>query len=206
MVAREEKRKELILTKQVLLLPEQGYLFMLNSKCASSSIRRMALFKLGYADRKENTLPYIRQFSKVGYCQLPKWYVVVRNPYDRIASLWFDKTQRSLYKGFRKLGMSRGMPFIDFVKIICTPVRWRDLNSHLWPQTIVACHFWDRLKVIRIEDLPGVWPKDLPPLDKENAAKKRIDYDALWTDELREMIVDRYRKDFELLWPAQIKK
>ena len=124
--------KNMILTKQALLLHEHDTLIFLSSKCASSSIRRMALFKLGYEKyrrkRKKGGLKYFMRSREIKHCKLGRWLFVVRNPFDRIGSLWLDKTQGdSVFHGFKPLHIKKNVSFSDFVRIICID---RDRNIH----------------------------------------------------------------------------
>jgi hypothetical protein len=183
------------LTKEVLILPNEGFLFMLNSKCASSSIRRMAMYKLGYKD-----LIYLQTEEEINDCQIPRWIMVVRNPFDRIVSMWADKTQKKrLYRGFKNLNMQKGMPFNAFVKAIYSAGPLHKLNGHLWPQTIIAKYYWDRLDILKIENLQKIWPKELPPLEHENQTKLNIDYNKLLDKETRALIHEIYADDIGAL-------
>lgn len=184
------------LTKQILLLSNEGYLIFLSSKCASSSIRRMALKKLSYSD---NESLYIRDTTQLKYYRQFEWLHVVRDPFDRIASLFVDKVQRGVYKAFRPLGVWKDMSFEDFIDIITEYRHWRFLDSHLWPQTILAKHFWGNITVLRVEDFPGDWPIELPELDRENVSARNINYKSLWTDRLKSLVRRRYYKDFSML-------
>ena len=186
---------DLQLTKQILVLPKENCLFFLNSKCASSSIRRMAMFKLGYSD-----LFYFRDLDLLNTTPIDRWFLIVRNPFDRIASLWLDKTQRTFFKGFANIpGMRRGMKFKTFIRAVSNIKDWALVDSHFWPQSLIANVWLDKLKIIKIEDLSNGWPDDLPLPKHDNKAKEKVDYNGLWDKETKHLIMDQYWSDFEVL-------
>ena len=193
--------RHLPLAKQLLVLEEEGYLFFLNSKCASSSVRRMALNTLGYKKSAcRADLPYVRKLDRLQCFEHLTWLMITRDPFDRIASLWADKVYRKrgrrIFSGFRELGLERKDSFLKFLQAVCGIRTWQTVDSHLWPQTILFSSFKEQVRLIPLETLGG-WPDDLPELAVENQGDSGVDYKVLYEEpECRWAVLRLYSNDF----------
>jgi len=156
------------LDKQILVLPKEKYLFFLSSKCASSSVRRMAIFDLKYGE----PLIYITNLKALQMYMDFKWIMIVRSPWDRIRSLWKDKVFRHVHKEFRSLGFTRGESFSEFGKRFHGISDLLKCGSHLWPMFTLFPYF-EKGRNTLLLDLKDLrkWPIELPFLRKENQSK-----------------------------------
>jgi len=193
--------------KEILLLPNEKLIFLLSAKCGSSSIRRMAMYKLDYDKPGDPNrgLHYLQAHEVKNY---PEYFkiMITRNPWARIVSLYTDKVVRTLYKSFRLFGIKRKCPFGEFVRIISRVPDHRT-DPHFISQSI----FIDQVKphiVCKLEEVRNYWhflqhalkkinDIDLPDLPHFNK-KPHGPYREYYDDETRTLIAKRYRRDVEL--------
>lgn len=188
----------MILTKQILILPKEKYLFFLNPKCASSSIRRMAIFDLKY----EEPLSYVTDLKDLSLYLDFKWFMVIREPWGRLQSLWRDKVYRRVHHDFRRFNFCIGGSFSDFAK------RFKDINEltdygmHLWPMFSLLPYFSKGRSnvtniIIDVKDWNN-WPNDLPSprYDNESKITKIPEKEVLDLIGLR-ILQSKYKVDFD---------
>ena len=213
-------------SKDILILPNEQLIFFLSAKCDSTSVRRMALDGLGYRGPKEQDplcsgLKYLKGPEDVlDYPDYVK-VAVVRNPWDRLVSLYYDKVRRVLYRGLATLGVKKSMSFADFALYVCS-IPDDETDPHLRSQTYFAfdalgnflpeavCRAesleedWERLRervALREEDSgkPAL-VRLLPPLQRLN--KGGTDMCPYWrlyegrADGVQ-AVADRYQRDIE---------
>jgi hypothetical protein len=181
--------------KEILLLSNEKIIFLLSAKCASSAVRRMAINQLGYGD----DLTYLQPEEVKNYKHFYK-VMLVRNPYDRMVSLYKDKVVRVRYHHFRTLGIVRGCSFVDFLKVLVViPDDGERSEGHFWSQTI----FYDQVSpnlVIKLEEIEQHWfTLGLPELQVENASKDTTPYPDFYDSEAIALVKERYERDLQLL-------
>jgi len=185
----------MILTKQILILPKEKYLFFLAPKCASSSIRRMAIFDLGYKE----PLHYVTLLKNLDNYLDFKWIMVIREPYDRLRSLWRDKVYRHVHLDFRKLNFRRGVSFSNFALRLKSVFSLTEKGKHLWPMFALLPFFLQGKDTVMIDIKDwNNWPDDLPPprWDNKSNIKKNLGKEELNLKSL-EILKLKYKVDFD---------
>jgi len=195
-----------------ILLPRHGLAFFGLCKNANTAIKRAFLESLDYEfrprDRGSVHRPWQFRYANAGEIKFSGlWsFAVVRDPYDRIASCWRDKMHQGWNRKGHDIGLSPGMAFGDFVRVVATlPDRrctgwfqhWRGQASDLqYDDGSLVPDF-----IGRYEALDAAWNAvrrksrlPLPELKRENASTPRP---VPWTPALRATVRDRYREDFE---------
>lgn len=134
-------------------------------------------------------------------------FAIVRNPYDRIESCWRDKCFDNYKPSFKKRRLEKGMAFRDFVEVVAnTPdeqsfgfgQHWRSQTYDLMIHGHFVVDYMGRFEAIdeAWEEVRAHSMKELPDLTRVNATTEPI---AIWTEEIRRMVRDRFSGDFELL-------
>lgn len=129
-------------------------------------------------------------------------FSVVRNPYDRLVSLFFElrqiKDDRKQGRMFAQSGMSPDMEFTEFVKAICA-IPDKTANMHHRSQWTFLPDDLDFL--IRFEGLYIGWetiqslrPR-LPDLPKLRVSTHEP-FTTYYTPELKQVVQHRYVEDF----------
>lgn len=130
-----------------------------------------------------------------------KLYTTVRNPYSRIVSLWYhlQHFKKVTFKDF----VLKTIPLEDFLKgnVLLGDYRWDTTTrmvDHLEHKR-GSGKLPENLQVFKME-------KDLHDLEKELGIKfmqtrhksfpDKGDYKSYYTDELQEVVYNRYKKDF----------
>jgi hypothetical protein len=185
------------LTKQILVLSRERYLIWLNSRSGSTSVRNMARYALGYDRPNANGgLTYLSHPMEVNLERYRsfKRLALIRNPYDRLISLWRHKNQRIVHKFDPAPKIKRKMVFHTWIRKVCQWRDWSEIDSHFWPCSIVLPT--EDIKIVKIEGLPVGWPSDLPPLPHDNGQKK-VDRRKLYSDQTANIVRVRYIVDVE---------
>ena len=138
-----------------------------------------------------------------------KTICIVRNPYDRIVSLYnYIKMEKSYWHSsdnttpeqkHELYDYCHSHSFEEFVKDLCINKIFDD-KVHFLPQTYWVTTFKNIIhtKIIKFENLN----KDLSKiLNKEVSLIKinssnTIDYESLYTNELKNLIYEQYKQDF----------
>ena len=169
--------------------------FQLNTKCASSAIKR-TLFGGSHSPERKARILY---FNGIDWDQYRK-LIVVRDPLDRVASCYQDKVARDPIKLPRlvEMGCYPYIPFLDFCELLSeTPDR--ELDKHLIPQHYLldAPNWPGADHVIPLNELSEEWGKlGLPPLlpGRQSKFAKPV-YDSHTAG----LMVKRYEEDIDRL-------
>jgi hypothetical protein len=157
-------------------------------------VRRLAINSLGYGE----DLTYLQPEDVKNY---PGFYKVmlVRNPYDRMVSLYKDKVKRKLRNSFRQLGMKSKTSFLEFLEII-SAISDEDekADPHFFAQTAFYYQVMPNL-IIRLEGLERWHVLGLPDLKVENASKDYTHYTEFYDEITKKLVEKRYRKDLLIL-------
>lgn len=178
-------------------------------KGACTSIKRcMAhcyLKEFGTKDWKQSlyaleNMPHNNDYYKIA---------IVRNPWDRIASLYKNKIvdPRSVKLPIATLGLYHRMPFSEFVEQVCRHKDSDKLEKHFKSQYLTVFKHGPPDFIARVETLQKDWDKiqklfyersgkEIPDLQFWN---KSSDFEINWTQKLVDLIAKRYSKDIELL-------
>lgn len=180
-------------TKQIVLIEDKNIVFFLSAKCGSTSFRKMLTEDMKYRD-----IIYIKKESDLLMHKNKRWFLLIRNPFDRIVSLWLDKVNRRLLKGFEKLGIRRDTSFKVFCKIIKEIDDWSKVDSHLWPQTILCKKYMEKIIPIDLYKLNN-WPDELNVIGHKNKDKSYTNKGKIWDPSSKFFIENLYNADFKLL-------
>lgn len=186
--------------KEILVLPKERIIFLLSAKCASTSVRRLALDTLHYRNRDDKVYAGL-QYLQVN--DLPKYegfkkIMITRNPYSRLVSIYEHKVVDHLHKTFSDFDLFRNMPFESFVKRVVT-VPDEKADPHFTSQTALFNVVKPEL-LIPLERINSLWRlTGLPKIQKRNSHGKGIDWTFYYNSDLRYLVWKRYRKYFELL-------
>jgi len=134
-------------------------------------------------------------------------FTFVRNPFDRLVSCWFDKSQREkMFNPFTRYGLYHKMPFGEFVKIVCNMPDNR-ANQH-WRRQTYDLMIDDKILVPefvgRYERLHEDWKviqervSGLPDLPHANKADHKP-YQEYYTPEIQDIVSHRYAQDLKVL-------
>lgn len=134
---------------------------------------------------------------------------VVRNPWDRIASLYTNKIidQKSVKPSVAKLGIYSKMPFNAFIKQACSHIDSDRLDKHFKSQYLTIFMDGNPDFLARTETLQKDWRmiqklflkrgnKKIQPLQRLN---KSSPFKETWTRELVNIVAERYDTDIRLL-------
>ena len=195
--------------------------FFCMPKCANSSVKqsirvtlRPDIFKL---DRKSEIRNLIKKhgepFDYEDQYQIDKYkdYLkigIIRNPFERTISTWAHKINNR--PQWPNLGFWPNMAFEEYVKHISTiPDSKADIHFKSQTSLIAIENRIVPENIFLFEDFPGCWKEiqkmvfawcglKLPDMPHYNQSKKtRPDLNKM--PELKNLIIERYKKDFELL-------
>jgi glycosyltransferase involved in cell wall biosynthesis len=196
-----------------IISPKHKFIYFSIAKTGTSSIKKAFSEILGI---KINELPKLKKLDHQRYKDYFK-FAFVRNPWDRIVSCYLDKIkendnfendnfERGVYKPFLKIGeFKAGMSFDEFVKTI-SKIPDSIADSHFRSQYLAIIDNSGNLVVDflgRFENLESdfkiVCKKiglkfDLPHIRKSIGRKHYSEY---YTNETKEIVEKRYKKDIE---------
>jgi hypothetical protein len=184
-------------------------IFIRNPKCATISIRNVGKrlgFRIDEKDYHQTALEWKQM--------LPDYddhfkFTVVRNPYDRLLSGYLFICRRKLPK-HREILSRYGTNFEKFVTGLDRDFKMKltDVDMVTWPQKTWLTDEQGNVIVDKIghfEDLGNFWKnlcqeKDWQfiPLPKSNATRHGP-WTNYYTSEMKEIVQNQYREDFELL-------
>lgn len=179
-----------------IALPEYGIGFFLIPKAANSSIK----WALCEATGREPTPDTIHNDWDIRPDFPRQWlrFAVVRDPFTRLVSCWWQKLHCGGESKLRRLGFKKGMPFPDFVARVCE-IDDSDADHHFRSQS--ATIMGDP-QIVHCERLNTVWPViqqqcaarglHLPDLERRNASNPP---DVEWTPGLIALVTSRYSED-----------
>jgi hypothetical protein len=183
-----------------------GAVWLLVPKAGNSSIKKALCRALGldeYPDALHRHWNYLSPSEIVNVDPALPRIAVVRNPYDRLASCWWQKLHRGGASRLPSMGFRRGMMFREFLEVAAAFAD-DEADQHFRAQAYgMTCdgRFLPNF-VARLETLTDDWDElrsefflDLPDLSREN----RSDPPDVQTPETRAMIAERWRADFRLL-------
>lgn len=214
------------------------FTYVVTPKVACSSIKRALLPLMQETDMTEqdiakrkdiiNLHKYLRNTSvhmykgkferriRAGEFQDYFKFSFVRNPWDRLVSCYESKVIKQKKKPvpLKVNGVegvfTRGMPFADFLRIVCDLPDDRS-NVHFVPQYKILTASTENSSGLLVdfvgrfenlaEDFAHVMSRIDPArkieLGKWNVSDKRRDYRHYFNDELVQLVADRYSEDIE---------
>jgi hypothetical protein len=182
-----------------LCINAHGLFLCLIPKNANSAMREAVITSLGHEPAHKHEC---LNLSTPKECpEGATTAALIRNPYDRVASLYADKIarrKRGGTAGLEGLGYQVGMSFVDFCRKL-PYLAWSDHHtrpqvSFLTPRVDVAGRFeaigdwWQRLRAL------FSWLLPLPHLN----ASPRKPWQDYYNAETRGIVERVYAKDFEL--------
>jgi len=189
-------------------MPEQRALFVVVPKAAASSIK-VAIYEATHhtevgPDFQPNAV-LISQFTDARNKRYRGWlrFAVVRNPFDRLVSCWYEKIARRaiVFAGFKAYGWDVDMPFGAFVEAACALPR-ECMDHHFRPQVDLLEYDgeWCVDFLMRFETLAADWARlrlKLPCLGPLSYRNKREHepYRTYYTRDLWERVCHAYRDD-----------
>ena len=193
--------------KSTVVFPEQKLAIVTIPKVGGSSIKAAVLKMHGVNIIGEN-VPH--SHPKLRLCnsgEVPINFLVYaffRNTWERMASCYVQKvcTWRCVPQGFTKIGCKQGMPFDDFIDVVCGNIRG---NIHWRPQTdFTRARTAGHLMIFDFKTLPDFWAEiqkevpGLPDLDHYNRSNKRP-YRDYYSDKSRRMVYESFQKEIDLM-------
>ena len=189
-----------------ILIPEHEIAIFCPTKAANTSIKVAFLQSLGLPIDNPHGLGVFQYASKEGIDELG-WvsFAFVRNPYDRIVSLWADKCRDKVHPLFQRRGMNGYEEFGDFVKALCErkdfDIHWVSytesltIKGRLIPEFIFKYeNLINDWKIVQIMcESRGLNVPDLPFINKS----VHNHWEDYYTPELKALIYTRYEKDFK---------
>ena len=177
------------------------------TKAANTSIKVAILDALGKPTDRPHAKGVLKYAGKRKILGFKGWFTfaIVRNPYDRMVSLWADKCRDTQHKIFKDRDIGPFDKFSDFVEAIC---KIKDFDIHWVSQhALIVCGGqivplmvgrYERLHQdwVRIRHICRGYGLDLPALPKENASNHES-WESYYTTKTRDMIYKLYQKDFE---------
>lgn len=154
-----------MLRPNIMLFEKLGIAAFLNCKCANTSVKDSLFKASGYptdnihADHdyaQYVTTEYVydtgAKFKKIG---------LIRNPYERLVSAWADKINKRWKPRFTGYGMTRYMPFDEFVNVLTSKPPVQEIDSHFRPYSMDMFYKGCELPTIyvRFEHLHEDWKK-----------------------------------------------
>lgn len=199
----------------ILVDEQRRQAFVSIAKVASTSMLVAWQTLLGLDPEPVHARRWPKTASRAWLAEHPEYFrwAVVRDPRDRLASLWSDKIRSPSIRD--RVGLMRnpelatafGLSFrcflcyLDEYIVVGADHTDRHLQSQAWHVTWEGGLVVDRL--IRLEELPTAWPDmqqrfGFPELPRRNASRRQADRETL--DLAGERIVRRvYAEDFHLL-------
>lgn len=178
--------------------------FFLVAKAANTSIKIALAEYLGLSTNNIH-----RQHERISACDAVNLkdflkIAVVRNPWDRVVSVYYQKIIGNGASSLHKLGFHPSMTFKEFVKKVCGAPGVTE--AHIRPQTMqMFCG--DRFVpdfIIRMENLKRGWRyvqkiiPGIPDLEVCNRCE-HPPYRECYTEETRRLVEDFYANDIEIL-------
>lgn len=177
-------------------------------KCGQTSMKKAFLGNMENVHAPEH-FTYLHS-HEVGKYEEEGYLIasVVRNPYDRVYSFWKQKIREPNKFTESSSLFYTGMPFDETVRAVCGLADYQS-NIHFRSQTSLISYPSRRAeKGIKVPEFIGClehfnleWEclseelgKKLPVLPHEN---KTINKEDPWTQELRELVYERYEQDFK---------
>jgi hypothetical protein len=196
-------------------------------KCACSSIRRALEkhFKLKPVEKYEmvhsRKWPHVESMNWISELD-DDWYTwaIVRNPFDRLVSVWQEKCCTSAARPNLGPQLQRlvGQPFDVFCRTVCAIIQeppeadihlgWyvRGIDTHIAPMSHFLLHDGKCVaKVIReMHEVDSFWSGlqkrfGFPDLGHLNISVHKPP-DCYYTPELRRLVEDAYSDDLRLWW------
>jgi len=189
-----------------------GYLYLNNPKAACSSIKLAIAKHLGL--EYEELIRRSKPHSVILARRKPNLFSfsVIRNPYDRLVSLWADMLngpqKDDALNQNRTLQQWKDVSFDEFVRgVVKIPDKY--MNPHVMPQhRLIGCTHGVRANwLILFEHLGNSWPVlqhmfGLPGLPHERKSE-HWPWEEYYTPQLMQLVAKKYRQDFELGgWPT----
>jgi len=136
-------------------------------------------------------------------------FTIMRDPYEKLLSCYYDFIiDKRRERVIRDFPFYYGMSFKEFVKVVCS-ISDEESDTHFRSQHTFITNKGNLVVdyIAKYENLEIEYPKimkkmgienipKLPNIKKSKAkAKERKD---LYTNEIKEMVYERYKKDFEI--------
>ncbi|MEO0912045.1 MAG: sulfotransferase family 2 domain-containing protein [Pseudomonadota bacterium] len=189
--------------------PEGQIVFILNGKCGNTSVKQAILEAQGVTGARPHRVSPNWSRLRTRFSGYQK-IAIVRNPYARAVSMWHQKVvQKKTSRLLRRGAFRADMSFLEFMRMAVTLDAHHDL--HLRPQWMALTHLGRTLPdhVFQIED-GQMWDKvrqisgPLPDLPHGNSSGAP-DWRELCQGEAQDLVVRRYRRDFEVCgYPTEI--
>jgi len=198
----------------ILPIHEHQLCFILHPKAANTSIKLMIRKAQGYTEINNRLLNW--QWDFLRPCEIPQDYytvTVVRNPIERVKSLYADKFGHpgKVAKYLKEIGYRADMGFENYITLLCNQSD-RVIEKHLRQQTFSL--YCDGKcvadKIYKLETID--WAKfkldifektgfELCDIEYENPSDKqtKAQVENLITPEIRQRLEIRYKDDLELL-------
>lgn len=198
-----------------IALHDKKFIFMMLKKCASVTMGKVILNSLGYKDLSGGNVnkvlgkldhPVIYEVSSRDYMDYTK-VVWVRNPFDRLASGWFDRIYSIRNEDTMNwYGIPNTISFPDFIDWVCA-IDDANINTHFRQQTYYIT-IGDKLipnVIMKLETLKNDWDKlkskhtwlsDIEFYDNKSNKGNYRDY---YTKELIKKVSYRFNDDLRLL-------
>ena len=162
------------------------------AKVATSSIKLVLRRMLGMPDPKPWWLIHGTAWPRTRITNKMRWFTVVRNPYDRVASCFASKLNRDRFMDLREHDdvLERNMTFAEFVGAL-QHIDLTTANEHIRLQAAIVPE--DRkVRVFRLEELD-----DLEEfLGEKIPRKNESGRDSTYTESTRKIVRKLYAEDF----------
>jgi hypothetical protein len=191
-------------------VPQHGFALALVRKVASSSMRAEVLRLYGLEpERPTSEGVYAMKVPQIAPLDAHKQGLLVaafvRNPFDRLVSVWKNKVYEPAFEHVRphilSIGFSAGMGFTDFIARVR---ECRDLDLHLAPQSAYLGPGFESYGFLgRYEKLAADWSRlrarrpVLRPLPKVNVTEERKSYRHYYDRHTRREAETVYADDLE---------
>lgn len=188
----------------MIYIPELNCVYYDIFKAGSTSIKLMLALATGRQVKQENEVHWISDWF-APYNDYSKCFkfTFVRNPWDRLASVWYQKFSRPdcehvVCHQQDDQRFYLGMPFDRFARLVVS-LRDVECNPHYKQQS--SCITGPVDFVGRFENLNPGWRHICNqlgislPLPIGNESSPRPHYSSLYTDELADLVGARYQSD-----------